>query len=361
MHLVIYFSGTGDSGEAFYGGLGYLHNENIVTIFVKGCEQPEVCNSYIFPDLNKFAKRFVAKLFPQNKEVNFPDLESVGVDIEHCQNILYIITNHLLIESITLSGYSRGAATCFEVAKELNKIASHIPVNIIADQPVTGNSYQGPGTNAASIADCSDLTNLRGASIILGTYTGKIYKENIQGNISIKNPIHRLFFSQIVPVLPGNVSRNLILIPCENHNAVLVNSPGGSQYMHLEIARCLNQQDKSLVTDKQVNKITEFVKDTYQQEKDLSNKPAFFPQTSEIQKIFGLIKEEAYQYLDKLHPAYMLRAGFIWEEDETLIDWWNKHDKKNLKFPSKLTMNLFYRIKHTDPFQKKMTKNYWKP
>lgn len=55
-----------------------------------------------------------------------------------------------------------------------------VPVDIVANQPVPGNTYQGPLTNARSIADCSDLTNLRNVSVILGAYTGELAHVNLQ-------------------------------------------------------------------------------------------------------------------------------------------------------------------------------------
>lgn len=66
MHLVIYFCGTDDTGS--YGDqhdINYLFNNsenephtNIKALFVRGCDNPEVCNESIFPDLVGFAKRF---------------------------------------------------------------------------------------------------------------------------------------------------------------------------------------------------------------------------------------------------------------------------------------------------------------
>lgn len=76
-------------------------------------------------------------------------------------------------DKIVLCGYSRGAVTCFEVAKQLQQLAPDVPIEIIADQPVPGNMTQLKGTNAASIKDCSKLTNITKATIILGAYTGR--------------------------------------------------------------------------------------------------------------------------------------------------------------------------------------------
>lgn len=51
MHIVIYFCGTGNIGTSFVRDYNYVENTNVKTIFVRGCEDPEVCNSIPFPNL----------------------------------------------------------------------------------------------------------------------------------------------------------------------------------------------------------------------------------------------------------------------------------------------------------------------
>jgi predicted esterase len=127
MHLVIYFCGTGNNGETFFQNNQYLNNPNIRTIFVEGCDKPEVCNSGLFPDLKAFAARFTQQVFEKVKNnnkvllVNTKDLQSVGVNADHSSANLSDIDEDDPIESILLCGYSRGGVTCFEVAKELKK------------------------------------------------------------------------------------------------------------------------------------------------------------------------------------------------------------------------------------------------
>jgi hypothetical protein len=184
MHLVVYFCGTGDPGNDFPEQYDYVNPQYVKNLFVKGCDEPEVCNSGLFPDLKSFANRFVKTLFGINvlQILGIPQkdgkiLESIGINLSRSSQLEFLQKN--LIESITLCGFSRGAVTCFEVARVLKKIAPQIPVDIVADQPVPGNCYQGPGTNAGSIADCSDLTNIKNVSIILAAYTGVITEFDI--------------------------------------------------------------------------------------------------------------------------------------------------------------------------------------
>jgi hypothetical protein len=174
MHLVIYFCGTQNTATNFKRQYNYVTGDNVRTYLVKGCEDPTVCDSGLFPDLKGFARRFTQKLFGKDKKLattKSEDLTNIGINLD--RSILRGKDDDP-IESITLCGYSRGAVTCFEVARQLNQLVPDIPVDIVADQPVPGNFYQGPGTNAASVADCRDLGNLRNVSVILGSYTGTI-------------------------------------------------------------------------------------------------------------------------------------------------------------------------------------------
>ncbi|MBA2650864.1 MAG: hypothetical protein H0U73_01135 [Tatlockia sp.] len=171
MHLVIYFCGTANPGHTFHDQFDYA--DFLPKIFVKGCDSKEVCDSSIFPNLHDFACRFTNTLFDKksNKlaKLSVSALESLGIRLDRTD---LKGKEDEEIESITLCGYSRGAVTCFEVAKVLHLIAPNIPVDIVADQPVPGNSYSVIGSNAASIIDCSNLSNLKNVSIILGSYTG---------------------------------------------------------------------------------------------------------------------------------------------------------------------------------------------
>ena len=247
MHLVIYFCGTGNPGDSFYNHYDYIDpNSPVRTIFVEGCAHPEVCNAGLFPDLKKFAARFSEQIFNKgNQSLNLTTmaLQDLTVGILPSRSTINEDDAGEKIESITLCGYSRGAVTCFEVAKQLNKIAPFIPVDIVADQPVPGNYYQAPGTNAASIADCSDLKNLRNVSIILGAYTGAILNNDQTEHVAL---IHRGFFSQIIPKLPHSAHRDLIVIPRESHHQDRPNSPDGEGHLHMQLAKYLTKQ--TLVT-----------------------------------------------------------------------------------------------------------------
>ena len=420
MHLVIYFCGTGNPAEGFPSKYNYVPKDDkrVCTLFVKGCEHPEVCNSSLFPDLKGFARRFTQKLFGKDKKLattQTEDLESIGISTEQST----VQGTEEPIDSITLFGYSRGAVTCFEIARQLNQIYPKVPVDIVADQPVPGNFYQGPFTNAASITDCSDLRNLGNVSVILGSYTGattavdlyvklqkptdkeliqyknsyllvkktlyyvktdgsteevrmpleeyldKLYKHfgidpKVERQHSLPpllltdhfapeaqhettNPIHRGFFSQIVPKLPRSAQRDLIIIPRESHHQDRVNAPSGEEHMHMQVAKYLNK--KGLVTDEMVQQKVADAKSTYSQHEVIPPNP--FPIVDQLQSFFGLKKDDAYRYVDKLHPTLHIRKGMSWEAKESLIDWWSKHDRNTSYFSTQLTKDLVAVIAQT--------------
>jgi hypothetical protein len=358
MHLIIYFCGTGDGGSGFIDGYGYTEDKaNISTIFVQGCEHPDVCNGGLFPDLNAFAKRFVKNLFMQTDKgfsltATSPEtLEklSIGIAGNHSKTK----NADEAIESITLCGYSRGAVTCFEVAKQLNNIAPKIPVDIVANQPVPGNCYQGLGTNAASVADCSHLKNLRNVSVILGAYTGSIL--NYFTKQEKTNPIHRGFFSQIVPKLPRSAKRDLIVIPRESHHQDRENAPSGAEHMHLQIATYLQKKHLKLIKEDAVGR--QRIKASAMYSSCDSLGPTLFPQIKQLQGIFGLNTKEVYRYVDKLHPTAGFRKEMLLGRHETLISWWNKHEKKASYFSTDLTKNLVKILKDTDKNDSKSLTN----
>lgn len=353
------------------------------------------------------------------------------------------------IESITLCGYSRGAVTCFETARALHELNPHsktpVPVDVVANQPVPGNAYQGPLTNARRIADCSDLSNLRNVSVILGAYTGELLNVNLQVKkqmpaslsaykntyLLVGNPVytttettndkgeavknfdsnaalyyvdsqgkakqisfderyntgytlnlldihptkekkysiptnrfkwlttekieegalskdtsgvHRGFFSQILPRLPRKAHRDLIVIPRDSHHQTRVNAPDGDEHLHWQVAKYLdsnhnpNAQQPGLVKEGSVKEKEEKARQTYSLHDN--DPPTYFPVASEMQRFFGLKKEMAYRYTDKLHPNRLTRRGMEWHKNETLFAWWQRHDKKISGFPTPLTKEL---------------------
>lgn len=343
MKLVIFFAGTGNDETAFLKSYNYGPDDGrVCTLCIKGCHAPEVCNSYLFPNLKEFARRFTSAIFQNGQlESDINTLKSVGVnsingiflepDIELMpenrkmfkKNILYITLDpqredeftytiitpqgkkridriavkdiknfnptfpltikqlkaikkqileitatryhtikiagkldsalgvkDLSIASTLLTGYSRGGVTCYEVLKQLNSQESDLPVDTIASEPVPGNLYLSPGTNAWSVSDCSQVKNLNSDTTILGAYTGELnhLPRDEEGDLkpdennyltetaSSPSIFHRLALSQIVVKVPPSTKRNLIVIPNESHWQSRLNAPNNNARLSLCIA-----------------------------------------------------------------------------------------------------------------------------
>jgi hypothetical protein len=192
--------------------------------------------------------------------------------------------------------------------------------------------------------NCSKYTPISVYSLSILHFPGTIYENNIQNEEKFTHSIHRGFFSQIVPKLPYTAARDLIVIPRESHHQTLLNSPVGFQHMHMQIASYLNQQN--LVSDETVGIKTEEARAIYTQSNFIE--PTLFPQAAKLQSFFGLSKEDAYRYTDKLHPTAGLRKGYTLRDHETLSDWWTRHEKNTSRFSTQLTKDLVHSIKNTD-------------
>lgn len=196
MHLIIYFSGTDIVADEDNGGMKRFNEvPNVSTISVRGCAHEEVCGNGVFPNLEEFAHRFVDSVFISDEgglRLTETDLSALKVGIRkdgtNVREKELLSEEPLNVTSITLCGSSRGAVTCFNVARELQRRAPDVEIDIVANQPVPGNIYPAPGTIASSVKDCTDLKNVKNAAVILGTYTDDSYrKEDVQTGIVRKN------------------------------------------------------------------------------------------------------------------------------------------------------------------------------
>ncbi|WP_133138849.1 hypothetical protein [Legionella genomosp. 1] len=409
MHLVIYFCGTGNPGADFLNGYDYVDNPNVKTIFVKGCHDREVCNAGIFPDLKGFTERFTHEVFEMRDGklyLSTSDLASKKVGISNPHSTVAAGDEEKEITSVTFAGFSRGGVTAFLEAQQFKTFAPNVEVDVVADQPVPGNSYQIPGSNAANMADCSDCSNIKNATIILGAYTGAkqfvdlhvlnkvpqnynayknqyvviardIYFVNESAEITKATPdgirlqaglsagrhpihsehladlvkpehlhtelfyednsnIHRAFFSQIVPSLPSTAKRELIIIPRESHHQVRLNAADGEEHLNMAIAKSLEK--RGYVSKEEVARKTQEAQKTYAVNETLP--PAQFPPAKQLQSFFGLRARDAYRYVDKLHPQAGIRSGYGLLKDESIMDWWDRQDKKASRFSTELTKGL---------------------
>ncbi|STY11573.1 hypothetical protein [Legionella quinlivanii] len=353
MHLVIYFCGARNSGNDFLNGYD-INDPSIKTIFVEGCHHSEVCNSILFPDLKSFAERFVHTLFENRGEylgLKHVDLARLKLGINTHEEYSYTHNGEPVtrkkttvtaedaredITSISLAGFNRGALTAFEVAPLLENLAPKLEIDIIANQPVSGNAYQLPGSQAVNIADCSHCNNIRHVSVIIEAYAESLAIPDAD------EPYHRVFFTQITPLLPDKAIKNLIVIPRESHQ-VRENSADGEEHLNMELAKSLRKRGfltQEIVVRKTLTcrRAASFL---YQQ-----LNPSIPPLTnSDLSNYFG-IKKEPVQY--KAHGNTGLRKGYELHHEESLIDWWERQDKKVSHYSTLLTQLLVKNLKSMD-------------
>ena len=383
MHLIVYFCGTGDSGYSFSRDhAAYsegLKANNTHTLVVNGCHHPEVCNDGTMPDLDAFAHRFIGKVFKKNdkgevflSKSNSAELAQLGVGIQdpdtvwvadyqeqqyvqiprgqplapyqkHAKSVDSKFTRNPdnsfenmdePIESITFVGYSRGAVTCFNAARAKEKLltGTNVPVRIVADQPVPGTAYALPGTNAARIADCSDLKQVTKVDLTIAAYTGLSTLGGFAGKL--KRLFHNIFFSQVIPKLPAdNCKLNLTVMPRANHWEGELN---GSQHLHMNLTQQL--ADEGLLDQKVATQKRNVVLDYYRRNKPL------FPNAGEVQGSFGASVAELY---DNVDPSYLAELSTK-EYQEFLYQWWEAQETSASFFSTQLTKDLEAVLKDTN-------------
>lgn len=374
MHLVIYFCGTGDSGYEFAKNHATyaqeLKKNNTQTIMVNGCHHEDVCGSGLTPDLDEFSTRFMKKVFKTDEKGNTflsePSSEGLAqlkvgiqptnnkwVHDEEEQEILHVPPDYTLeasqrfitksdnnsfnnqdeaIESITFVGFSRGAVTCFNAAKVADKMGIKVPINIVADQPVPGNIYALPGTNAATIADCSKLKNVEKVDLTIAAYTGETTTEGLFGKL--RQLMHRLFFSQIIPKLPASSENNLSVIPRNNHWEGTFN---GQQHVDMNLTKQLAAA--GLVSQETADKKRKIVTDYYDTHKPL------FPDAKDLQRTLGTDVGHMYEHIDQ-HYIDTLQPD---EYQEFLYKWWESQESKASMFSTQLTKDFVSAIRDNNP------------
>lgn len=331
MHLVIYFCGARNSGNDFLNGYNYINDPSVKTIVVEGCHHSKVCNSILFPDLKAFAERFVENLFEKRDE--FPrlkttDLAELGINTSDYYSYMHngetvtrkktSVTQKDIrddINSVTLTGFNRGAMMAFEVAIQMTKLSTKLEIDIIANQPVAGNAYQIPGSAVTNIPDCSKCSSIRHVSVIVEAYAESLAIPDAE------EPFHRVFFTQIIPHLPSTAIRTLIVIPRENHQ-VRETSADGEEHLNMELAKSLKKRgflsQEAVVRKTLTCRTSSFL---YQQ-----LNPSLPPLIiSDPPSFWGVQKDVLQQ---KLQHHTGLRRGYELLLEESLSAWWNRQDKK---------------------------------
>lgn len=202
MRIVISFDGTGLEQQNRTCLERVDNCPDVVRIYFKGCHASKTGGNGLFPDITGMTKK-LAKLFNHN-ELDLDELKKTfgdDVAIEPFDSVTtdeHPVTYGKIssIDEMAFMGYSRGCIASFSLAKQLHGNGNIIPVRIVANQPVPGNSYDGWNTLASEVIDLSMCTNIRSASVVIGSYVNQF---GFSGKTAVASYIHKLFFKQIVP------------------------------------------------------------------------------------------------------------------------------------------------------------------
>jgi hypothetical protein len=235
MRVLMCFDGTGIEG-AFQSIIeeSKVAGEGVIRVYFKGCHASQTGGSDLAPNLSKVCDN-ITKCFNQN-ELDLDKLKkkfgnAIVIEPFDAGTTQYgKVTN---IEEIACAGYSRGAITAFLAAKKLFLSKNNTPVRIFANQPVPGNSYEGLNTLVSEVVDLSMCTNIRSATVVIGSYVKRFGFSGLKKGVSF---FHNVFFKQVAPFFPKEINAELIECPIQSHFSVY---GVGLGYLHL-----LNALDK---------------------------------------------------------------------------------------------------------------------
>ncbi len=208
--IVFFFAGTGDDGQNYTAMKEEQSQfrDDVIRIYIKGCQEEQVGNGFLFPDL-EIAANNVRNAFEKN-ELNLVKLSENFGDSLYKINGETSSNNRIQVDDITLEGFSRGAVTAFATAKKLDDL--DIPIHIIANQPVPGET----GITGGLFSQYSDLRschNIKSAHTFLASY-------NLEQGF-----IHNNFFRQMIVKFAPEVKAQNIVFPHQHHLDWFSNSP----------------------------------------------------------------------------------------------------------------------------------------
>jgi hypothetical protein len=182
---------------------------DVSMLVINGCHKTDTAGfmGAIFPDLNIISRKLISlfsnNMFKNNKTVIKQQLRNAyGGFFTSCAD------EFINLDCIVLSGFSRGAVSCFNFIKYLYmyKYTKNIPVHIFANQPVPGNAFNTRFSIAREHINLSTFSNLKSCLLILGTYD--------------KNKIGFLqknFFKQLIPDFSKQTNLDVRLLPITDH------------------------------------------------------------------------------------------------------------------------------------------------
>ncbi len=206
--VLFVFAGTGDTAKNIANNHEqYECGDDVVRVYVNGCQDKAVGGSYIFgqlsPNLDKAGAK-VRDCFDDTGNLSIDALKKkFGSSIE-----IHPITTEgtVPVESIGLMGFSRGAVTTFSAARHLDDLGK--PIQIFATDPVPGETLDGATGKSSQFQKNYDLTqciNITRAEVIIGGYRSEV------------NMVHDKFFSQMAPRFNPACDSRTYTVPKKHH------------------------------------------------------------------------------------------------------------------------------------------------
>lgn len=206
--IIFCFDGTAYSGKKLadeFERSNYF-NDDVIRVYVCGCQADQVGNGMIFPDLSIVSKK-IKRSFNPNKTIDLSRLrKELGSSIAHMKIPSSIEDPISKIDNIALYGYSRGAVTTFAVAKNLDGL--NIPIDIIANQPVPGQRAESSFLSLYNkYNDLKQCRNIKSSLTLLASHNREM------------GFLRNTFFQQMVAKFSPNTEEHNWLMPHRTHSA----------------------------------------------------------------------------------------------------------------------------------------------
>ncbi|CDZ76453.1 hypothetical protein BN59_00722 [Legionella massiliensis] len=297
--ILFVFAGTGGEASDEHSRFEEIsdtdpvpYKEDVVRVYFSGCQYSQIGGRSTLMGLIS------------------PNLDTVGKNIKNCFNLNnYLSLNELQekfgnaviiegaegedlipVDSIDMTGFSRGAVTTFSVARHLDEL--NIPMSLLAVEPVPGHSKQNAKKNGSEFVKNCDLTGLQNlvqAEVMLGAYT----KHPV-----LTMPFHGKFFRQMAPLFPSNCDTSIYTYPKFDHNEA-------NRTLHQRMFNFIKRRNLSPFEDIPANNndTVFFVPKVVQQK--------FLPGVDGRLQILPEIKEKLFALVAQKYPDLQTRLGTL--------------------------------------------------
>ena len=212
--VMFFFAGTGGSGKDIADTIEYEIGPegapDVVRVYLEGCQNQNIggrgtYSGMISPNLEVGANKILTAFRGNELDIN-KLRQNLGSGIARIEGLDTLTqktdTGKIEVESIGLTGFSRGAVGTFVAARKLNALG--VDMHLFANQPVPGVSSE----TEPLCRDNADLTacqNIKSATTLFASH-------------DLNNGImHDTFFSQMRATFPESCDVQEILLPHQNH------------------------------------------------------------------------------------------------------------------------------------------------